>query len=134
VRFLPRRANFVLFVDDDAAFAAAAASDLKSAGMRTVVALDSMVALTAFESNAFDVVITDIKLLEGGPCGLALARTIRNKKPHLPTIPNRGNVCRVDVAIGDHAVHLGVVFAEDARRTQSGARKGTKRVTGPRTG
>jgi CheY-like chemotaxis protein len=77
---------FVLFVDDDAAFADAAASDLKSAGMRTVVALDSMAALTAFESSAFDVVITDIKLLEGGPCGLALARMIRNKKPHLPTI------------------------------------------------
>jgi CheY-like chemotaxis protein len=46
---------------DDAAFADAAASDLKSAGMRTVVALDSM-------------------------AGLARARMIRNKRPHLPTI------------------------------------------------
>jgi DNA-binding response OmpR family regulator len=47
---------FVLFVDDDAAFADAVACSLESAGMRTIVALGSVAALDAFDSNAIDVV------------------------------------------------------------------------------
>jgi DNA-binding response OmpR family regulator len=77
---------FVLLVDDDAAFADAAARSFESVGMRTVIALDSMVALDAFDSNATDVVVTDIKLAAGEPYGAALARMIKNKKPRVPFI------------------------------------------------
>jgi CheY-like chemotaxis protein len=77
---------FVLLVDDDAAFADAAARSFESVGMRTVVALDSTAALDAFDSNAIDVVVTDIKQPAGEPCGTALVRMIRNKKPQVPFI------------------------------------------------
>jgi DNA-binding response OmpR family regulator len=77
---------FVLLVDDDAAFADAAARSFESVGMRTVVALGSMAAIDGFDSNAIDVVVTDINLPEGEPHGLALARMIKNKKPHVPII------------------------------------------------
>jgi DNA-binding response OmpR family regulator len=72
---------FVLFVDDDAAFADAVACSLESAGMRTIVALGSVAALDAFDSNAIDVVVTDIKLPAGEAHGLALSRMIKNKRP-----------------------------------------------------
>ena len=77
---------FVLLVDNDAAFADAAARSFESVGMRTVVALDSMAALDAFDSNAIDVVVTDIKLPAGEPHGMTLARMIENRKPRVPFI------------------------------------------------
>jgi CheY-like chemotaxis protein len=77
---------FVLLVDDDAAFADAAARCFESVGMRTVVALGSTAALDVFDSNAIDVVVTDIKLPAGEPPGLALARMIKNKRPRVPII------------------------------------------------
>jgi two-component system OmpR family response regulator len=77
---------FILVVDDDAAFADAAARSFESVGMRTVVALGSAAAIEGFDSNAIDVVVTDIKLPEGEPRGSALARMIKNKKPHVPII------------------------------------------------
>jgi DNA-binding response OmpR family regulator len=77
---------FVLFVDDDAAFADEAARSLEAVGMRTVVALGSGAALDAVDSAAVDVVVTDIKLPAGETQGLALARMIRNKGPRVPII------------------------------------------------
>jgi ActR/RegA family two-component response regulator len=44
-------AVFVLLVDDDAAFANAAARSFESVGMRTVVALGSMAALDVFKKK-----------------------------------------------------------------------------------
>ena len=52
---------FVLLVDDDAAFADAAARSFESVGMRAVVALGPNGALDVFD-DAIDVVVTDIKL------------------------------------------------------------------------
>jgi CheY-like chemotaxis protein len=77
---------FILVVDDDAAFADAAARSFESVGMRTVVALGSTAAIDGFDSNAIDVVVTDIKLPEGEPRGSVLARMIKNKRPHVPII------------------------------------------------
>jgi ActR/RegA family two-component response regulator len=77
---------FVLFVDDDAAFADEAARSLETVGMRTVVALGSFAALDAFDANAIDAVVTDIKLPAGDDSGLALARMIRSKRPRAPII------------------------------------------------
>jgi DNA-binding NtrC family response regulator len=81
-----RGSIFVLFVDDDAAFADAAARSFESVGMRTVVALGSTAALEAFDSDEVDVVVTDIKLPAGESQGLALARRIKNKSPRAAII------------------------------------------------
>jgi two-component system, NtrC family, response regulator len=77
---------FVLLVDDDTAFADAAARSFESVGMRTALALGSMVGIDVFDSNAIDVIITDIKLPASEPQGLALMRMIKNKRPHAPII------------------------------------------------
>jgi DNA-binding response OmpR family regulator len=77
---------FVLVVDDDAAFADAAARSFESVGMRTVVALGSMPPIEGFDSNAIDVVITNIKLPADEPHGSALERMIKNKRPRVPII------------------------------------------------
>jgi DNA-binding NtrC family response regulator len=70
---------FVLFVDNDAAFADAAARSFESVGMRTVVALGSAAALDAFASKEIDVVVTDFQ-------GLALSRMISDRSPRVPVI------------------------------------------------
>ena len=77
---------FVLFVDDDAAFADAAARSFESVGMRTVVALGSIAALDVFESDEVDVVVTDVKLPTGEPHRSALVRMISNRRPQVPVI------------------------------------------------
>jgi DNA-binding response OmpR family regulator len=80
------RAVIVLFVDDDAAFAAMGALYLESQGMRPIVVSGSMAALQVFETQAIDVVVTDVKLGAGEPHGLSLARMIRHKNPKMPVI------------------------------------------------
>src|SRR5271170_2631688 len=77
---------FVLFVDDDAAFADAAARSLEAVGMRTIVALGSMAGLDAFDSGTIDVVVTDMKLPAGETNGLALTRMIGNGRARAPVI------------------------------------------------
>jgi DNA-binding NtrC family response regulator len=77
---------FVLFVDDDAAFADAAARSFESVGMRTVVALGSMAALDVFEGDEIDVVVTDIKIPAAEPHRSALVRMISNRRPQVPVI------------------------------------------------
>jgi DNA-binding NtrC family response regulator len=77
---------FVLLVDDDASFADAAARSFESVGMHTVVALGSTAILDAFDSDAIDVVVTNIKLPAGEAHGLALSRLIKNKAPRAPII------------------------------------------------
>jgi DNA-binding NtrC family response regulator len=77
---------FVLFVDDDAAFADAAARSFESVGMRTVVALGSMAALDVFESDEIDLVVTDVKFPAGEPHRSALVRMISNRRPQVPVI------------------------------------------------
>jgi DNA-binding NtrC family response regulator len=77
---------FVLFVEDDVAFADEAARSLETIGMRTVVALGSLAALDAFDANAIDVVVTDIKLPAREDHALALARMINKRRPRVPFI------------------------------------------------
>src|SRR5450631_2398023 len=80
------RPVFVLFVDGDVAFADEAARSLETVGMRTVVALGSLAALDAFDANAIDVVVTDIKLPAREDHALALARMINKRRPRVPFI------------------------------------------------
>ncbi len=77
---------FVLFVDDDAEFANAAARCFESVGMRTVVAFGTMPALDVFDGRDIDVVVTDVKLPAGESDGSALARMIRNRRPQVPIV------------------------------------------------
>jgi DNA-binding NtrC family response regulator len=77
---------FILFVDDDAAFADAAARSFESVGMRAVLALGPMAAFDAFDGDEIDVVVTDIKLRAREPQSSALARMIRNRRPQVPII------------------------------------------------
>jgi DNA-binding NtrC family response regulator len=77
---------FVVFVDDDAAFADAAARSFESVGMRTVVALGSMAALDVFESDEIDVVVTDVKIPAAEPHRSALVRMISDRRPQVPVI------------------------------------------------
>jgi DNA-binding NtrC family response regulator len=76
---------FVLFVDDDTAFANAAARSFQSVGMRTLLVLGSGVGIDVLD-NSIDVIITDIKLPAREPQGLTLAQMIKNKRPHAPII------------------------------------------------
>jgi DNA-binding NtrC family response regulator len=76
----------VLIVDDDAAFAYAAARHLASLGYTTLIATGSLAAFREMENNSVDVVITDVKLNKGEPHGVALGRMLRSAKPHLPVI------------------------------------------------
>jgi DNA-binding NtrC family response regulator len=72
---------FVLTVDDDAAFARAAARSFESVGMRTFLALDPGAAFDG--SEAIDVIVTD---RAGEPRSLALAQMIKNRGPRGPII------------------------------------------------
>jgi DNA-binding response OmpR family regulator len=77
---------FVLFVDDDAEFANAAARCFENIGMRTIVSFGTMSALDVFDGRDIDVVITDVKLPPGEADSSALARMIRNTRPQVPII------------------------------------------------
>jgi two-component system OmpR family response regulator len=108
---------FILAVDDDAAFADAAARSFESVGMRTVVALGSTAAIDGFDSNAIDVVVTDIKLPEEEPRGSVLARMIKNKKPHVPIILMTAHpeLLKQGVALPDAALCKPLEIAELCR-------------------
>jgi hypothetical protein len=51
--------------------------------MHTIVALGSTATIDVFDGNTIDVLVADIKLAAGDPDGLALARMIKNKRPHV---------------------------------------------------
>jgi DNA-binding NtrC family response regulator len=72
---------FVLTVDDDIAFARAAARSFESVGMRTFLALDPGVPFDG--SDAIDVIVTD---RAGEPRSLALAQMIKERGPRGPII------------------------------------------------
>jgi hypothetical protein len=70
---------FVLFVDDDTAFANAAAHSFQSVGMQTLLLLGSGVGIDVFD-NSIDVIITDIDLPARKPQGRR-ARLPKNRSP-----------------------------------------------------
>ena len=72
-------------MDNDTAFANAAARSFQSVGMRTLLVLGSRVDIDVFD-NSIDVIITDISLPAREPQGLTLAQMIKNKRPHAPII------------------------------------------------
>jgi CheY-like chemotaxis protein len=76
----------ILIVEDDAAFAYALQRHLENCDYRVISAVSSLEALDKFDEQPVDLIITDIRLLQGEPHGLLLARIIRQRKPRIPVI------------------------------------------------
>jgi CheY-like chemotaxis protein len=77
----------VLLVEDDEAFAYAAAREIENAGHRVVAVADSMAGLNALEADpSIDLLITDIKMPPGQPHGFALGRMAARRRPNLPIV------------------------------------------------
>jgi len=76
----------VLIVEDDETFAYAASRHFQKLGYSTIVASGSLSALQELEQQSVDVVITDVRLKEGEPQGVALARMIRNRDSAMPVL------------------------------------------------
>jgi len=81
-----RGSIFILIVDDDIAFAEAAARTFESVGMRTLLVLGWMSGTGIFDWNAVDVIITDIDLATREPRASALARMLSTKRPQTSII------------------------------------------------
>jgi DNA-binding response OmpR family regulator len=76
----------VLIVEDDPVFSYAVKRHLERHHYRVICVTSSMDAFKQFENEQIDVLIADVRLLDGEPHGLSLARTLRNKRPTLPVI------------------------------------------------
>jgi CheY-like chemotaxis protein len=83
---MTRHEPTILIVEDDAAFAYAASRHLENAGYRTIVVGSSMAAFEKLDGGRVDLVITDVRLLDGEPHGLALGRMIGTRRPKIPVI------------------------------------------------
>ncbi len=83
---MTKQEPMILIVEDDAAFAYAASRHLESAGYRTIVVGSSMAALGKLDNSPVDLVITDVRLLDGEPHGLALGRMVGARRPKIPVI------------------------------------------------
>jgi len=74
---------FVLLVDNDAEFAAAAARSFESVGMRALVAVDAPPYAHSLADNSIDVFVTDIKRESHGH---KLVWMLKKWKPGVPII------------------------------------------------
>jgi CheY-like chemotaxis protein len=77
----------ILMVEDDPTFAEALDRGLRAARFDVVRAPDSLAALRLLESDRpVDMLLTDIKMPEGQPHGIALSLMARRYRPALPVI------------------------------------------------
>jgi len=74
----------ILLVDDREDGLAARKSVLEAQGYKTVIASSAHVALEAFKSQAFDLVVTDYKMPEMS--GIDLIQLLRKIRPDVPII------------------------------------------------
>ncbi len=74
----------ILFVDDHEVLARLACEILQHQGYRAEYAYNASDALTMFDREQFDLLVTDYKMEEMN--GLELARRVRQKSPGLPII------------------------------------------------
>jgi DNA-binding response OmpR family regulator len=74
----------ILFVDDNQMLSRLCCDILRTEGYRAVPAFNAADALKAFETDQFDMLVTDYKM--AGMDGLELARAISDKNPALPII------------------------------------------------
>jgi DNA-binding NtrC family response regulator len=74
----------ILLADDERAIAVTLRDDLERAGHRVVVAKDGNEARTALSDQAFDVLITDIKM--PGPSGIELLEEVKAVRPDVEVV------------------------------------------------
>jgi DNA-binding response OmpR family regulator len=78
---------FVMIVDDDADFSAAAATVLRGTGYEVEARLDTESALAAMQARVPDLVILDVMFPEDPSAGFALARKLRQQGGKLGAVP-----------------------------------------------
>jgi len=74
----------ILFVDDHEVLARLSCEILEIQGYRAVNAFSAEEALTKFEDEEFDILVTDFRM--PGMNGIELARKVHEKRPALPVI------------------------------------------------
>lgn len=78
---------YVMIVDDDADFAAAAATALRQEGHAVHIELETDQALEHMAKQHPDLVILDVMFPESSSAGFELARTLRHERDDLKQIP-----------------------------------------------
>lgn len=78
---------YLLIVDDDEDFAAAAATALRNADHEVQIELDTDSAVKSMEKRRPDLVILDVMFPEDSSAGFELARTMRHYNEKLKGIP-----------------------------------------------
>jgi len=92
-----------LLVEDNPEVAEVTAGLLEELGFRVQVAGNAQAALEAADSRGFDLLLSDI-VMPGAMNGLALARTLRQRHPHLPIVLVTGYSDTAAAAEGEFAV------------------------------
>jgi CheY-like chemotaxis protein len=90
------RGERVLLVDDDAAIARVTGRSLERLGYQATVFTEARAALAAFWKGTFDLVITDLTMLDG--TGIEVAREIWEERPETPVILITGYSATLDAA------------------------------------
>ena len=78
---------YIMIVDDDADFAAAASVVLEKAGHEVKVELDTAAAAAAMERRRPDLVVLDVMFPESPSAGFGLARVMSHQNEKLKGIP-----------------------------------------------
>ena len=78
---------YVMIVDDDEDFAAAASTILRNAGHEVQIELDTESATKSMEKRPPELVILDVMFPEDASAGFELARTMRHYNEKLKDIP-----------------------------------------------
>jgi CheY-like chemotaxis protein len=76
----------IVLVEDDEAFAYAAQKALREAGYTVFAASGSMAGMDLVDAEKPDLLLIDVRLPQGEPHGLALARIARYRYPRLPVM------------------------------------------------
>lgn len=92
---VPERPATVLVVEDEEGVRQLAAESLEELGYRVLRANDAHQALSVLESEAVDVVLSDV-VMPGGMSGLALADEMRQRRKGLPVLLTTGYAEAID--------------------------------------
>ena len=76
----------IIFVHDDPEFTGEAAAALRLAGHKVVTFREPIEALSALETEYFDILVTRVRFPIGRPNGVALARMARMRRPSIKVV------------------------------------------------
>ncbi len=115
----------ILMVEDDPTFAEALDRGLRAARFDVVAVRDSFAALRLLESDRpVDMLLTDIKMPDGQPHGIALSLMARRQRPSLPVIfmsgyPDLVKDAGLDETVFAKPFNLGVLVDAIRQRLQT---------------